>query len=140
MHRYIDVAMIDNMIYMFNMKGEKLFNMERAYRAICQNKLEDVIASGIVSNEDGFRKYAQSGHNPRKFVSFDENRLQKLRDDISFKNKMAEKFGIRQTPEGTFDSSDSDNVNRIVKFLCKKGMIDPANDGPVEVEGAKRWR
>ncbi len=140
MHRYIDVAMIDNMIYMFNMKGEKLFNMERAYRAICQNKLEDVIASGIVSNEDGFRKYAQSGHNPRKFVSFDENRLQKLRDDIRFKNKMAEKFGIRQTPEGTFDSSDSDNVNRIVKFLCKKGMIDPANDGPVEVEGAKRWR
>ena len=62
-----------------------------------------------------------------------------MKEDANFKNRMAEKFGIMQTPEGMFDSSDRENVNRIVKFLCKKGMIDPVNDNPVEVEGTRRW-
>lgn len=139
LRRYVDVAVIGDIAYLFNMNGEKLFNMERAYKSVCSNKVEDIIGSGIISDESAFRQYATSGHNPRKFVSFDENRLQKIKDDVSFKNRMAEKFGIIQTSEGIFDSSDSENVNRIVKFLCKKGMIDPVNDNPVEVEGARQW-
>ncbi len=139
LRRYVDVLMIDNTAYLFNMNGEKLFNMERAYRTICRSKVEDIVNSGIVSDESMFRQYATSGHNPRKFVAYDENRLNKIRDNEGFKNRMAEKFGIIRTPEGTFDSSLSDNVDRIVKFLCKKGMIDPANDGPVEVESARQW-
>uniref|UniRef100_UPI002570E843 hypothetical protein n=1 Tax=Parabacteroides goldsteinii TaxID=328812 RepID=UPI002570E843 len=106
---------------------------------VCRNKVEDIIDNGIVSDESNFRQYAASGHNPRKFVSFDEDRLKKMKEDANFKNRMAEKFGIMQTPEGMFDSSDRENVNRIVKFLCKKGMIDPVNDNPVEVEGTRRW-
>ena len=113
--------------------------MERAYKTVCRDKIEDVISSGIVSDESTFRQCAASGHNPRRFVSFDENRLRKMKDDAGFKNRIAEKFGIIQTPEGILDSSDSENVNRIVKFLCKKGMIDPVNDDPVEVEGARQW-
>lgn len=136
---YVDVAMINDVVYLFNMNGEKLFNMERAYRTICHSKVEDIINSGIISDESAFRQYATSGHNPRKFVSFDENRLNKIKNDTHFRNRMAGKFGITQTQEGTFDSSDSENVNRIVKFLCKKGMIDPVNDDPVEVEGARQW-
>lgn len=137
--RYVDVVMIDDTAYLFNMNGEKLFNMERAYKFICRDKIEEIISSGIVSDESMFRQYGASGHNPRKFVSFDENRLRKIKDDEGVRNRMAGKFGIIQTPEGIFDSSDSENVNRIVKFLCKKGMIDPVNDDPVEVEGARQW-
>ncbi|MCI8969090.1 MAG: DUF4868 domain-containing protein [Lachnospiraceae bacterium] len=139
LHRYVDVAMINDAVYLFNMNGEKLFNMERAYKSICRNRVEEIISSGIVSDESTFRQYATSGHNPRKFVAYDENRLRKIKDDASFKNRIAEKFGIIQTPDGIFDSSDNENVNRIVKFLCKKGMIDPVNDDPVEVGGARRW-
>lgn len=139
LRRYVDVAMVNDIVYLFNMNGEKLFNMERAYKSICRNKVEDIISSGIVSDEGMFRQYATSGYNPRKFVSYDENRLRKIKDDASFKNRIAGKFGIIQTPDGIFDSSDSENVNRIVKFLCKKGMIDPVNDDPVEVEGARQW-
>ena len=115
------------------------------YREACrelrapEDKIEEIISSGIVSDESMFRQYGASGHNPRRFVSFDENRLRKIKDDAGFRNRMAGKFGIIQTPEGIFASSDSENVNRIVKFLCKKGMIDPVNDDPVEVEGARQW-
>lgn len=137
---YVDVVIIDGTAYLFNMNGEKLFSMERAYRAICSDRVEEIIVSGIVSDEDLFKRYATSGHNPRKFVAFDENRLHKIERDKSFRNRMAQKFGIIQTAEGIFDSSDSSNVNRIVRFLCKKGMIDPVNDNPVEVEGARQWK
>ncbi len=108
LHRYVDVAMINDAVYLFNMNGEKLFNMERAYKSICRNRVEEIISSGIVSDESTFRQYATSGHNPRKFVAYDENRLRKIKDDASFKNRIAEKFGIIQTPDGIFDSSDSE--------------------------------
>lgn len=139
LREHVDVVIMDDTAYLLNMNGEKLFNMERAYRAICSDRVEDIIHSRIVSDEELFRKYATSGHNPRRFVSFDENRLRKMEGDADFKTRMAEKFGIKQTPEGVFDSSEGDNVDRIVKFLCKKGMIDPVNDDPVEVESARKW-
>lgn len=139
LRQYVDVMMVDEIAYLFNMNGEKLFNMERAYKIICRNKVEDIIGSGIVSDKNTFRQYATSGHNPRRFVAFDENRLRRISSDENFKNRMAEKFGIVKTAEGIFDSSISDNVDRIVKFLCKKGMVDPMDDSPVEVESVRQW-
>lgn len=137
---HFDVMIWDNTAYLFNLNGEKLFDMERAYRQVCADKVEEIIDTGILSDHETFRQYASSGYNPRRFVAFDSNRLQKIKNDTVFRKKMSEKFGIIQRDDETYDSSDKNNVERIVKFLCKKGMLDPVDENPVEVEGSKRWR
>ena len=38
----IDMIAYGNTIYFFNNSGEKLFNMERAYKAVCKEKIEEI--------------------------------------------------------------------------------------------------
>ena len=78
-----------------------------------------------------------SGHNPRKFVSFNDGYLQELKNAKSRK-KMAKKFNIPLYGD-KFDTNQQGATDKIVKLLCNRGMIDPFNDNPMEVAGAKRW-
>ena len=79
--------MINDTAYLFNINGEKLFNMERAYKSICRDKIEDVVSSGIVQDESTFRQYVASGHNPRlirrkQLNVNDEVVIRKLNDEL----------------------------------------------------------
>ena len=51
---------------------------------------------------------------------------------------MAKKFEIPLVGN-RFDTSVDGVSEKIVKLLCKKGMVDPFEDLPVEVAGAKKW-
>ena len=133
----IDVIMIDDTVYMLTLAGENLFNMERAYKATCSGKLQDIQQCSIVTDFDAFALIAGSGHNPRKFVSFNDGHLQKLKNANSRK-KMAKKFNILLYGD-KFDTSQPGAADKIVKLLCDRGMIDPFDDNPMEVAGSKRW-
>ncbi len=133
----IDVIMIDDTVYMLTLAGENLFNMERAYKATCSGKLQDIHQCSIVTDFDAFASIAGSGHNPRKFVSFNDGHLQKLKNANSRK-KMAKKFNIPLDGD-KFDTSQPGAADKIVKLLCDRGMIDPFDDNPMEVAGSKRW-
>lgn len=133
----IDVIIIDNVIYMLTFAAEKLFNMERAYKAICVQKIEEIKACDILLDNDIFSNIASKGHNPRRFVSFNEKRLEKLKNNDN-RQQMAKKFNIPLV-SGKFDTSQEGTVEKIVKLLCNKGMLDPFDDIPVEVAGAKKW-
>ena len=71
---------MDDTVYMLTLAGENLFNMERAYKAACAGKLEEIEQCSIVTDFGAFSSVAGSGHNPRKFVSFNESHLQKLKN------------------------------------------------------------
>lgn len=136
---HVDVLLYDGCLYFFNMNGEKLFDMERAYKQICDKKIDEVLDAQLVNDEDCFRQYASSGFNPRKFVSFNKNRVDKLKSDKAFHDLVVKKFGVTCDSNGAFDSTDKKNVNRLVKFICGKGMIDPTDEKPVEVDGSRAW-
>lgn len=136
---HVDVLLYDGCLYFFNMNGEKLFDMERAYKQICDKKIDEVLDAQLVNDEDCFRQYASSGFNPRKFVSYNKNRVDKLKSDKAFHDLVVKKFGVTCDSNGAFDSTDKKNVNRLVKFICGKGMIDPTDEKPVEVDGSRAW-
>lgn len=133
----IDVIIIDDTVYMLTLAGENLFNMERAYKATCVGKMQDIQQCSIVTDFDAFAAIAGSGHNPRKFVSFNDDHLQKLKNANSRK-KMARKFNIPMSGD-KFDTNQPGAADKIVKLLCDRGMIDPFDDNPMEVAGSKRW-
>jgi hypothetical protein len=133
----IDVVIFDDTIYMLTLAGENLFNMERAYKAVCTDKLQVIKDCNIVTDFEAFSSIASSGHNPRKFVSFNDTHLQKLKNANSRK-RIAKKFRI--TMDGDkFDSSKPDTADKLVKLLCDRGMVDPFDDNPMEVAGSKKW-
>ena len=133
----IDVVIIANSVYMLTLAGENLFNMERAYKATCIDKLDEVKNYNIVNDFDAFSSVAGSGHNPRKFVAFNDEHLQKLKNAKS-RAKMARKFNIPMDGD-LFDTTQPGATDKIVKLLCDRGMVDPFDDNPMEVAGSKKW-
>ena len=133
----IDVVIIEDTIYMLTLAGENLFNMERAYKTTCEKKLKDIDDCKIVNNFKNFSSVAGTGHNPRKFVSFNDEHLQKLKNKKT-REKMAKHFDIPMDGD-LFDTTEKDATNRLVKLLCDRGMVDPFNDTPKEVAGSKKW-
>ena len=133
----IDVIIFNNCVYMLTLSGENLFNMERSYKTICTTKIDIIRECNLVTDFERFAAIAGSGHNPRKFVSFNDDHLQKL-NNTDIRKKMARKFNI--SLEGDkFDSTKSDTVDKLIKLLCDRGMVDPFDDNPMEVAGSKRW-
>lgn len=133
----IDVVIFDKCVYMLTLAGENLFNMERSYKAICTTKIEIINECNIVTDFETFAAIAGSGHNPRKFVSFNDNHLQKLKN-ANTRKRMAKKFNISLDGD-KFDSTKPDTSDKIVKLLCDRGMVDPFDDNPMEVAGSKQW-
>ncbi|MDD3138009.1 MAG: DUF4868 domain-containing protein [Lachnospiraceae bacterium] len=132
-----DVVIIDDCVYMLTLAAENLFNMERSYKAICSSKIEAICESEIVTDTQAFNAIAGSGHNPRRFVSFNDTYLQKMKNKSS-RRKMANQFNI--TLDGDrFDTSKPEVSEKLVKLLCSKGMINPFDDKPMEVAGSKSW-
>lgn len=133
----IDVIIMEDTVYMLTLAGENLFNMERAYKAACTGELVEIERCSIVTDFATFSSVAVSGHNPRKFVSFNDAHLQKLKNARS-RTKMAKKFNIPLDGE-LFDTTQPGATEKIVKLLCDRGMVDPFDDNPMEVAGSKKW-
>lgn len=133
----IDVVIVDETVYMLTLAGENLFNMERAYRSVCEKEITNIEASGIINDTEAFKTVASCGHNPRKFVSFNESHLQKLKN-INNRKKISKKFNIPLDGD-KFDVSQPGVADKLVKLLCDRGMVDPFDDNPMEVSGSKKW-
>lgn len=134
----IDVIIIDNTVYLLTLAGEKLFNMERSYKAVCTSKAQDICESGIITDINVFKTVATSGHNPRRFVAFNQNRFERMKDART-RREMAATFNLLVNAEGLIDTSSAGTAEKLVKLLCNKGMLDPFDNVPVEVAGASRW-
>lgn len=134
----LDVVVIGSTVYFLTMNGENLFHMERAYKAVCQRTINDIEAADMVGGFDIFKSVAGTGHNPRRFVAFDNERFEALKNTRTRK-AMAKQFGIPLDADGKLDATVDGAAERIVKVLCNKGMVDPFKKAPVEVSGAKPW-
>ena len=119
----IDVLIYGNEVYLFTLNGENLFNMERSYKVLCSDYIAKVQESEIVVNIEKFSSVAGSGHNPRRFVSYNQSHLEKLKN-ASTRRKIATKFSIPMDG-GKFDTNQEGVTEKIVKILCDKGMVDP---------------
>ena len=133
----ISMIIIDDTIYCFNNSYERFFNLERKYKAVCDASIEDIKDIDIVTDIEMFSSVASSGHNPRKFLSFNKNSLEKLKNrDI--RNKISKQFQIPLKGD-KFDTTTESAADRLIKLLCGKGKLDPFDNEPVEVAAAKAW-
>ena len=135
----VDVVIVGDQIYFLTLAGENLFNMTRAYKAVCHDAVTEVESAGIIFNIDSFRAIAESGQNPRKFISFDRERLTALKN-TNTRKAMARRFSIPLDDESRFDATADGAADKIVRLLCNKGMVDPFKNTAVEVSGAKQWQ
>lgn len=136
----MDIIVVGDTVYFLTLAGENLFNMARSYKAVCHQKIEEVEQADIISGIETFKAVAETGHNPRRFIAFNESRLTALKKK-NVRVAMAKRFSIPLDAAGDkFDATAEGTAEKIVKLLCNKGMIDPFEKTAVEVDGARQWQ
>lgn len=135
----MDIIIVGDTVYFLTLAGENLFNMARSYKAVCGQKVDEIAALNIIEEFDDFKSIATSGHNPRRFISFNDTKLEALKKKATLLS-ISKQFGIPlDASRSKFDASVNGASEKIVKFLCNKGMIDPIEKNAVEVDGARKW-
>lgn len=91
----------------------------------------------IVTDFELFRTCASSGHNPRRFVAFNDEHLKKL------ENSMIEDVWPKSLVFRCLKENSTQHKKRcfwkLAKLLCNKGMVDPFDDLPMEVSSPRKW-
>lgn len=121
------------------MSAEKLFNMERSYKKICEQQVEKMELRNIFSDFEKFKQVATSGNRPRKFVSYRQENFDLLVENIGKRIEIAGRFDIKMTDDDKFDTSEDKSNDNLVKVLCSKAALEPFHNSPVEVESARKW-
>lgn len=137
LRKTIDVAIIGDTVYLFTLAGENLFNMERSYKAVCKGRVDEIAKCDFLSNTATFISIATSGRNPRRFVAYNNDHFIWLKDKKNRK-KASDKFGFRLEGD-IINTTDENSVEKLIKFLCNKAMVDPCDASPVEVAATKPW-
>ncbi len=135
---YADVVTIGKKLFFFGMAGEKLFGMERAYRANSRTLAEQLGAVSFFANTETLQTTATSGHYPRMLVAYQPDKLAHL-EKLTNRRAIAKKFKINILSNGTLDLGSPESAGNLIRFLCNKGMLDPVDQSAMEVAGAKRW-
>lgn len=135
-----DILIIGNeRVYFMNFNAENLFDLERTYKKMCKKYVDDVCKLEIISDKELFSQIANSGHNPRKFISFNSDKMYFLNNKEQREN-ISKTFNIALESNGRIDTSDKDNINRLVKFLCDRAVLDPTSLQARESDGTRAWR
>ena len=137
LRKTIDVAIIGETVYLFNLSGEKLFNMERSYKALCTVEVETISKCNFLTDVEAFKTAATQGRNPRRFVAYNQAHFDALKD-VKRRHELAEKFKIPMQGDNIATEKPED-VEKLVKFLCNKAMLDPCDASPMEVSATKPW-
>lgn len=136
---FFDVLIIEDSVYMLTLAGEKLFNMERSYKAICSDKVFEIEHKGIINDPGTFSNVAHSGQNPRKFTAFRDDYFARLVEYPEDRLRISQRYGIPMSGD-QFDTTTEDGSRKLIKFVCGKGMRDAFEDIPVEVDGTRPWK
>lgn len=137
---YFDLIVANDTLYLFNLGGEGVLNLEKSYKIKCASHLESIGSCDIISDFDHFKAFALSGHTPRKFLTYEQNKLDYLSNNLSNRMSVSTTFDIPiDTTTGKFDTSNNKSAEKLVKFLCNKAKIDPVNSDPCEVSSSIDW-
>lgn len=133
-----DLIIINETIYMMSLIGETLFDLERTHKILCNRCVKKIESLDIVCDADAFKAVAASSHNPRRFLTFSQTRLEHV-NDLNNRRIIGRMFNIALNAHGIFDTTDPKASERLIKFLCEKAMEDPVDHSAKEVPVARAW-
>lgn len=135
---HLDLIIINNTVYLPTLNGESLFDLERTQQIKARAHIQTILESAIIHDFEIFGNTAISGHNPRRFLSFEPTKLIHLSSESNRQN-IGRKFDIPLNVDGLFDITEKNHAENLIKFLCGKGMEDPVDHSPREVPMARPW-
>ena len=135
-----DAIRVDDRIYFLTERGVRMLESPEDLAKRSREVIDKILNLGIVSDPENFAKYAADVDNRRRLRKFEEDeadRLKLLADKTKGK-KIREKFGLKIDGK-QLTSTTKEDVDRVVKLVCQRGMLNPFDDAPMEVHSPSPW-
>lgn len=128
-----DVLIVDNTLYSINNNFESIFNIEYSHKIVCQEHLQELDAADIIEDIDSYKTFASSGQNPKKFITYNPQIVEKLKKQ-KYKDLLKNQLHIPVNPTThKFDLSDPKNARNFTLAICGKAKNNMFDDGVCEV-------
>lgn len=128
-----DALIYKNVLYMINSNCEYILNMEYSHKKICQKSLTSLSEANIINDIDLYKEFATSGHMPKKFITYDNDIVEKLKE-LKWQKKLASDLKIPlNTKNKTFDLSNPEHAKNFTLAICGKTKLNMFLDGVCEV-------
>lgn len=123
-NKCFDALIYNNVIYMINSNCESIFNMEHSYKLICNTCLSELETLNIIQDIEDFRSYASNGQTPRKFITYDKDIIEKLKQ-TKWRIKLAKELKIPLTSDNEkFILSDTKHAKNFTLAICGKTKLN----------------
>lgn len=133
----VDMIIIENWLYSFNLKVETLFNMEKTMQKIKDQSIELFLKAKAFSDEKAFMEYAKSYTSPRTFVTLNSERMQKLSNNRKRKD-VAELLNLKTDKQGRICFKDKGEASLLIRYICFKIFKDYETKGLLEASNVTK--
>ena len=138
----IDALRIDDRLYFFTKRGFGIFLLPGAISTSSEEAVKEILATGKIKDEEAFAKYARAKCNPRRLMKFKDGGMDKflaLVANTQNGDSIRQAFGI-EFKGGKLVPEAEDDVEKVIKMITGRGMIDPFSRLAMEVSDATTWR
>ena len=128
-----NILIVDNILYSINNNFESIFNIEYSHKIVCRERLQDLETADIVDDIESYKTFASSGQNPKKFITYNPEIVEKLKKQ-EYKDLLKNYLHIPVNPTtDKFDLSDIKNAKNFTLAICDKAKNNMFDDGVCEV-------
>ena len=127
----VDMAIIENDLYAFNLKVEALFNMERTMKKIKEQSIEQLLKTNAFSDEEEFNEFARAYTSPRTFVTLNPERVNKLKTKKT-RIGVAELLGLEADAQGKICFANKEDASMLIRYICFRIFKDYETKGLLE--------
>lgn len=137
----IDTLRIDSRLYFFTKRGCNIFLLPGSLATSSDETVKEILATGKFQDEEVFARFARTKCNPRRLLKFKEGGMGKLLALVANTpngDKIRQTFGI-EFKGGKLAPEAPEGVEKIIKMITGRGMIDPFSNLAMEVSDATTW-
>ena len=138
----VDTLRIDDRLYFFTKRGFSIFLLPGAISISSEEAVKEILATGTISDEETFAKYARAKCNPQRLQKFKDggrDKLLALAANTKNGDSIRQVFGI-EFKGGKLVPEAEEDVEKVIKMITGRGMIDPFSRLAMEVSDATTWR
>lgn len=127
----VDMAIIENDLYAFNLKVETLFNMENTMKKIKERSIEQLLKTHAFSDDNKFNEFARAYTSPRTFVTLSQERMKKLKNKKT-RVDVAKILELEIDNQGRICFTNKEDASVLIKYICFKIFKDFETKGLLE--------
>lgn len=135
----VDSLVYDGNFYTFNNSFETIFDIEKSVQKVKNKVVEKIINTNIIEKPDDFIAFSKSYKSPKAFISFDEERLDRVKD-LQERQAVANDYGLQLSADNKFIINENSYFKNFLDFICLKSVCESGTKNIYKMNSATKQK